>query len=478
MKTKLSDLAVRVGSEYTFLGVLNQYYDEIFSRVKSEETKSAYNSAYNRWILPQLDRRPIASLTLEDYENVITNICRSKKGEPFKEGTLAHFRYLMRTVEKKAVALGLCEDVLFGTSFVISPNEDQPTTLEREYVKNPKSLKSTEEIALFGEIMINPRQEGEKMGLALMYALGLRNEEACAVRFSSIVEMKHHPGCYYAVIMESIDSSGSSNLGGKTKNMFRMIPVPDRLLSLIREREKFLREVYGSEHDLSSFFIACRGESHDIPCLSRDLTAAGRSILRKTKISEMVLAYIDREMQDAETLKRMGLREKDPTTYLLRRNLGTHLYVLGLSESEIQYIMGHTIENDYARNDFENEDLLYDIWLKMRNRPLFHDTYPCEEAHHIDAAHSTWSLPLMPEAHLALHTDGEPCQTVVHIVSAEPNCSSAVTASGSLPVSCTLLPTPIDRADPYTTCVLGPYHKAFSSRLKKGGSLPREKTEP
>ena len=109
------------------------------------------------------------------------------------------------------------------------------------------------------------------------------------------------------------------------------------------------------------------------------LTAAGRAVLRKIHVNEDVVSYIDRRLhQDAGD---MDLRVKDPTTYLLRRNLGTHLYLLGMNETEIQYIMGHSIEDPYIiRNHFGNEDLLYEIHQKMKNRPFLNDLYPymCE----------------------------------------------------------------------------------------------------
>ena len=54
--------------------------------------------------------------------------------------------------------------------------------------------------------------------------------------------------------------------------------------------------------------------------------------------------------------------------------MATHLYILGLSESEIQYILGHDIEDpEDARNLYRNEEKLYKISQKMRRRPLVND---------------------------------------------------------------------------------------------------------
>ena len=50
---------------------------------------------------------------------------------------------------------------------------------------------------------------------------------------------------------------------------------------------------------------------------------------------------------------------------------------MGLTEAEIQYIMGHDIEDPYeSRNDFTNEDKLYQIKRKMELRPLVNTMEP------------------------------------------------------------------------------------------------------
>ena len=62
---------------------------------------------------------------------------------------------------------------------------------------------------------------------------------------------------------------------------------------------------------------------------------------------------------------------KDPTAYLFRRNFGTHLHILGLSEPEIEYVIGHDIDDPYeTRNEFVNEEKLFAIKQKMDRRPL------------------------------------------------------------------------------------------------------------
>ena len=94
-------------------------------------------------------------------------------------------------------------------------------------------------------------------------------------------------------------------------------------------------------------------------------------MLHQTKsVEEKQLAFIENEL-----LREGGseeVRDKDPSAYLFRRDFGTHLSILGLSEAEIEYIIGHDIEDPYeTRNEFVSEEKLYEIKEKLKHRPLF-----------------------------------------------------------------------------------------------------------
>ena len=134
--------------------------------------------------------------------------------------------------------------------------------------------------------------------------------------------------------------------------------------------------------------VACHGSSYGIRCTSRNLSDAGKNLLReKVKMSEKEyagLSYLLRQENDAED----GLVEKDVTTYLLRRNMATHLYTLGMSMLDSQYIMGHCIENTpLKRVDFADEEYLYRLLKIMNKHPLNQaedHTYKLNSSLHID----------------------------------------------------------------------------------------------
>ena len=64
------------------------------------------------------------------------------------------------------------------------------------------------------------------------------------------------------------------------------------------------------------------------------------------------------------------LIEKDPTPYLFRRNYATHLYCLEFPEAEIQYLLGHDIEDSMRyRNYYTNPDEIYRFFERMKRHP-------------------------------------------------------------------------------------------------------------
>ncbi|MBO5526747.1 MAG: hypothetical protein J5946_01755 [Erysipelotrichaceae bacterium] len=84
-----------------------------------------------------------------------------------------------------------------------------------------------------------------------------------------------------------------------------------------------------------------------------------------------------RESEIAATSTEMVLNdngefyEEDPTTYFLRRNAATRLYVHDLSIEECQYFMGHDVESArFLRSDFSDEDMLYSIYQKLMKDPF------------------------------------------------------------------------------------------------------------
>jgi len=378
--------------KFTFFGVLNRFYFYKTSTTdgtsvggvsrywKKESTRKDRKSLYEKIIFPHIPDRPMEELLKEDFDEIIQTIQteKSKQGSPYSAPRLQTIKRLLKLVTEEAAKQGICEDVLFGSSYTIPESETKSRRLEKELVRQRKSLSIKEEFLVYQEILNDACQSGQHMGLALMFCVGLRNEEACGLDFGDIKPMQYHPHCSCLWVYKST-TRGSNQLqaSGKTRNMARLLPIPQVLLELLEKRRRFLESEVASgtlvlppNKTIDMLPIVCNNSDYLTRCHSKHLTAAGRKLFKSIHINEDELAYIDTELEQ-NRLVEDGIDEKDPTAYLLRRNLGTHLYILGLSEAEIQYIMGHDIEDPYeSRNDFTNEDKLYQIKQKMDKRPL------------------------------------------------------------------------------------------------------------
>ena len=375
----MSNWAYMADEEYTFYGVYQEFYADVARNWKASSTKHSNDLTYDRIIfrIPDHDKKPISSYTREDYDAIIDGMIekgQGEEGEPYQayaESTLNDYRRLIYYVVEVAAEKGLCDNVLWESFFNPKVSSgDVETVAKRELLS--KSLTIPQEKAVAQVLLSDPLQSGQNMGLLLMYALGLRNAEACAVNFGDIRPMQTHPECQVVWIYKTTGyDSSNSKLGGKTKNADRIIPIPDRLAAIIEERRQYLQ--VHTDLAVDKLPIACVGDHWEQRCFGSHLTAAARELFQSIKMAAAQLAFVDLAIRNDEEFP---FEEKDPTAYLFRRNFGTHLHILGLTEAEIAYIIGHDIEDPYeTRNEFVNEEKLYRIKLKMDQRPLVNERY-------------------------------------------------------------------------------------------------------
>ena len=371
----------------TFAGVLSEYWDAMAKKNywKQESTKQQYERDYSDRILPALadhDSKTIDQYTLEDYENAIAQI--EMQGQPTKENfpphpyapsTIQKYRRLIRAVVEIAAEENLCEDILWGTSFADteSPERSEPTGTS--FTKLKRSFRVNEEVAI-AKRLLNADVDGESMGLLLMFSFGLRNAESCGINFGDIRPMINHPGCFDLYVYETtIRRSNDLQAGGKTRNVGRIIPIPSKVLDILLERKKIVQEYLqqiSSDCNIDTLPIACKGCDYLRRCSAQNLTAYAKKLFRSLNFSEKILIQIEKEL--ASDFSAATLKEKEPTAYLFRRNYATHLLILGLSDAEIQYIIGHDVEDLYeTRNEFVNEERRFSIRQKMMQRPILND---------------------------------------------------------------------------------------------------------
>ena len=376
-------------SKYFSMTLLEIYYDVKCDMEKhfgwQDSTKKEYETNYQK-LSEYLNDKPFFEYDLDDFDNALTAIKsagyytnNNTVQHSYSEDKIKALNSNLRSLYNYLVHIRVCKCSLFwGTKSRIKETLKVEDKLALENVRLKKSLKPSSEKIIFENVMQNPEQDGECFGVALMFGLGLRNAEACGARFSDIVKMAGRDE-FYALRVTNTVSKHQLKTGGKTKNTFRYVPVPDTLLELLNKRKDFIinsdsYSKYCAENadvDVNSLTIACRGSDFENICTTPDLSRTGKSLLKKANVEEDVLKFIDEALyKDADIV------EKEATAYLFRRNFATMLQILGLSQSEIEYIMGHEIESEFEkRNYYSNYDKLYPIKLKMDNRPLLSTQY-------------------------------------------------------------------------------------------------------
>lgn len=357
-----------------------------------DSTKEAYKTNFEK-LGSHLNAKPFLEYDLNEFEDALTAI--KKEGyytnnktvkHTYSEDSIKPLRSNLRKLYDYLVKINVCKASLFwGTEDKINDTMSSDEQKEQEYVKLQKSLLPTTERYIFKHIMNDPEQDGEFFGVALMFGLGLRNAEACGARFTDVVKIDGYDEFYALRVVETVHKNSKTDrrykkeLGGKTKNVFRYVPIPDTLKILIDKRKDYImstewykkRCAEDDGFNIDMLTIACKGNKFNKICITPDLSTYGKYLLKEAKVSEDVLKFIDSAIKhDDEVI------EKEATAYLFRRNFATHLQILGLTQNEIEYIIGHKIESDTEkRNYYTNSDKLFPIKQKMDNRPLFSSQY-------------------------------------------------------------------------------------------------------
>ena len=363
-----------------FVGAVQRYF-EFINQDNKESTNDTYMDFYNNNIFPYVNYgKPVESFDIDYVDDLIRKI--QQKNE-YRDSTIySTIRHLMYDPCK----FFFNEFYPENNPFEINPTDfrrggDGSENQESAILSIVKSLTVEEEKKAFQILLADPRTDkGEYLGLAVMFFTACRNNEACGLNYGDILEMINYPNCFYIQITKSVEyRTNTLKSGGKTQNAFRRLPLVSIFKEYLDERIDFLSSnvrfpleengnVYKTVYDLP---IVCRGNKYGTRCNSDDLTIAGRRFLRdevgikKSRIAGIMVSI----SEDKDTEYDLG--EKDVTTYLLRRNMATHLYTLGFTVLESQYFMGHKMEGTaLKRSDFGDETFLYEMWEKIQKHPL------------------------------------------------------------------------------------------------------------
>lgn len=378
----------------TFAGILRKYfieYDEHNNNIGISKgwggsTKENYVGQYNNKLIPMLERlygkeMPLANFTADDFEKVLSEL---RKKYNYRDNTAQHYRHLMWVVYCAGYEHGHFEDKIFWPDIIDLDGDDEEKKGEiraKVMTKIRKSFEIEEEIAIIDWFLhLKPETaSGEDIGLLLMYFSGFRGNEACGTNVKSVHTLEKYPEVPVVDMLQSTTvGKNEIKAGGKTKNAPRTVPLITEFYNFLMKRRAYLSDLIEqgkiilpeNMKTVDDLPYVCKGHNYTIRASTDDLSKAGRALFVKIGIEKNVLSVLHQILYSKE-FATLQLEEKDPTTYLNRRNFVTHLKSLGFSDEEIQYLVGHEIENpDEDRNAFSNPDVLKNLWMRMQMNPV------------------------------------------------------------------------------------------------------------
>lgn len=353
----------------------------------SDATVKGRVTYYRNRIFPLMNNRPLEDFTIEDIDDIIEKIKKmpsiktenTDHPEPYDPKTV--YGTIVPCIARlfsAAEQAGICDDIFWEAG---RSEKNVKKNITAQSASLPKSISPQVEKLLMGELMVDETQPGCTMGILLMFACGLRNAEACAATFGNIVEQDER---YYLCSHSTVDPKVVEiTIGGKTYNMFRIIPISRKVYDFLQKRKRYIQSLIdagiielGSSRTIKTIDdmpIVCSPDDFCKPCVSRMLTREGRRILHKVGYDYAKLSEMQELVNKGGDVLAFG-KERCPTAYLFRRNFGEHLRDLGFTEAQIQYLMGHVIvSKNRKRNDFSNPDQLKELSNKMMFRPLLND---------------------------------------------------------------------------------------------------------
>lgn len=375
----------------TYAGILQSYFTKKdimgrnvgISRDWDDKYAAQISRDYIRRILPIItqlfgEQKPMHEYREEDFEAVLDELNRVHH---YADSSMQRYRRNLWSVYKMGVLQQEYPDNI-KWDIQEADEKDQEQNRAHTLTKLRKSFSIQEDLRMLQWFCsLDPKTaSGEEIGLALMYFLGVRDNEACGASYGDFRLMKDHPDM--AIFIMGNTTSLRSNLlkpGGKTSNAPRQLPVFLYLYQFIEAR----RTMVQSEIDagrisfsqnietLDKLPVVCKGNDYFRRAETRDLSIAGHPLFSKVGIGESELKWLWDTLM-SEDFKDNIIEEKNPTPYLLRRNTVTRLYHLGFEWETIQYWIAHDIESvQLKRNFFSDEETLYELGKAYECHPIF-----------------------------------------------------------------------------------------------------------
>lgn len=430
----VGDWETHIDGYETAYYVLKHYGDDFAEKWKKAETRKGYGNYLSELILPRLNCKPLQDYTMNDIDCIMaelrevqmTRYANDLRRVKYKPATVEKFVVIIRYIFRYAEKNGICDDLDWGENKKPVQKKAYDERKKEERTRLHKSLSVAVEKAVAKTLLNDPLMTGVRMALLLMFAFGLRNSEALGAVYGNIMKIED---CWFLATHSTPDDAAASiTIGGKTYNMYRILPIPDLVLPILWARRDYVEaEIKAGKIKLDpergiksvyDFPIANKEDNWMRPCTAAQLTRAGRVFLGEAKIEGDMLLYLVEDMAENHNELVHG-KEKDPTAYLLRRNFGEHLRDCGCTPAQAERCMGH-VQTDprIKNNDFSNNDELMELVKILARRPLLNTP---AEVPIIDVSNAEDDVVLedISEAILSFARKNHDTEYIIHLVSNE-----------------------------------------------------------
>lgn len=371
----------RNGSSKTAYGMLKMLWPAVSRGWNEESTINSRLSDYDAVIFTAMsnhDSTPFSSMSVDEIIEIIDRI--RTRGQVSSENVFkayapasmsAYIGDITRLLNA-AIENHMFDSVQDLTGTCLSLNAFELEEAVNEFLSVPRSLTPRQQLGISLYLLSEVDRAGEEICLALML-LGLRCNEAAGAKWSDIKPMPGHPDCFELYIDETT-SVGSNEVkaGAKTSNGPRRIPLPKCIYYFLMRRKEFVSQSVHNAFPIDTLPIGCRLFDYRTNTMTKHINEAAKEMFRKLNISSKVLAYMDAELRCGGPATLIG--EKEPTAYLFRRQFITNMFLVGADEYEIQYVVGHRIDDEYIDRCYYTVEMRYALYLKIELIPIFNNT--------------------------------------------------------------------------------------------------------
>lgn len=361
------------------------------ARVWNRETQNTYHRKMERLQAYYFDGLGLSfnELEFEHFAQAVKAYARQAEAKghaPLALSTRSNLQNILRSLTSFVhEKLPQYADPLWGSTWgyqsaALQPKgghqteEDRRKSREKEIdelVRLPRSLQIREE-SKFAQALRRRllERDGTAIGGLLMLYLGLRPSECCGLTYGAIQLLPGQP-IRALYIYQALDIQNRKKGQLKTKNAYRVLPIPAELDTLLQARQTYVQNQLrqADRIDWGRLPIVNHPDDYTQNCPRKRFSAALTNLLREVRTREESVTYAAHLLQVNGKI----IREEDPTAYLLRRHYATILAsVCLMDEEELQYLMGHEIrKTDVRRSDLLDTDWLMRMYEKLNRRHIF-----------------------------------------------------------------------------------------------------------